>query len=362
MMELTVYADVLFATNFLMDLIVLFLTVQLSRTELNLVRLTLADCIMALYGTVSFIPEMSFLVSFLGRSLVGMIATWILAPKGGWLGFLKTRVILSLVTTVMGGVVYSLVVGTGLGQNLRAITVNGTMYFLLDMPLLLAGILFSYGLLILFRRSCVRNFSRDKLLIPLTISIGSEKVTLTALADTGCELTAPMTGEGVLLVSEKILKGITPKNSFWLSIHTAAGDDRIPAFYPDKAECHSRQYQLEEVPLVGIVQGRLSKDELYSGIMNPKILGETKKSGGRCDENEVSTVLTVLAKNFTQLAKDTSQRCILYRRQRKPSCSSGKGRGGAVVGAIGYPGGTGAGKKNPDREKFAVGCLHSPEV
>ncbi len=361
-MELNLYADLLFATNFLMDLVILFLTMQLSRIEFRLGRLSIAAVLMALYGTVSFLPELSFFVSFLGRIVVGALAIWILSPRGGLFGFLKARMMLSLVSAGMGGVVYGLAVGTELGRNLKGIAVNGTVYFLLDMRLLLGGIFLSYLLLIWFRRSCVRNFSRDRILVPFTLRVGEERITLTALADTGCELTAPGTGEGVLLVSENLLKGVTPKESFWLPIHTAQGDDRIPAFYPDDIECLSQRYQLEEIPLVGIVSGRLSRDGLYSGILNPQILGEKNQGGGSYYENEVSTVLTTLARNITKVAKKSSQGGLLHRGQRKSPGTPWQGGRREASDPIGYSGGPGGSSTDSYRAKSAVGCLHSPEV
>lgn len=347
-MELNLYADLLFATNFLMDLVILFLTMQLSRIEFRLGRLSIAAVLMALYGTISFLPKLSFLVSFLGRSAVGALAIWILAPKGGMFGFLKARIILSLVSAGIGGVIYGLSVGTEFGRSLKGIAVNGTIYYLLDMRLLLGGILLSYVLLIWFRKCCVRNFSKDRILVPFTFRVGEERITLTALVDTGCELTAPGTGEGVLLVSEKILRGVAPKESFWLPIQTASGDDRIPAFYPDDIECLSQRYKLEERPLVGIVSGRLSRDGLYSGILNPQILGEKKQSGGSYYENEVSVVLTTLAKNIAKMAKNPAQKNLLHRGERESAGTSWQGGRREASCPIGYSGGTGGSPKDAD--------------
>lgn len=361
-MELHIYGDLLFATNFLMDLVILFLTVQMSRIELNLGRLTVAAGVLALYGTVSFLPELSFFVSFLCRSAVGALAIWILAPKSGFFGFVKARMVLSLVSVGMGGIVYALAVGTELGRSLRGISVNGTVYFLLDMRLLLGGIILSYLLLIWFQKSCIRNFSRDKILVPFTLTIGEEEITMTGLLDTGCELTAPGTGEGVLLISKRVLGNITPKESFWLPIHTASGDDRIPAFYPDDIVCLSQRYRLAEKPLVGIIDGRVSRDDLYSGVLNPKILDEKNRSGGSNHEKEATTVLTTLAKNLTRLAKKPRKRRILYRWERKPSGTPWQGGGRKSSCQIGYTKRSGRSSENPDREKFAVGCVHSPEV
>lgn len=361
-MELTIYADLLFATNFLMDLVILFLTIQLSRIRFHLGRLSIAAGLMALYGTVTFLPDAGFLVSFLGKSVMGILAIWILAPEGGLFGFIKARIILSLVSAGLGGVVYGLVAGTEFGRSLKGISVNGTVYYMLDMRVLLAGIFLCYILLLWFRKCCVRNFSRDNILVSLALKVGEERINLTALSDTGCELTAPGTGEGVLLVSETVLRGVVPKNSFWLPIHTASGDDRIPAFYPDDVECLSLRYQLEEKPLVGIVGERFSKDGLYSGILNPQIISEKNQDGGNYYENEVSEVLTTLARNIAKMANHTAQKDLLHRRRRKSSVSPWKRGRRDVSCPIGYPGGARGGAQDSYRAESATGCVHSTKI
>ncbi len=361
-MELTIYADVLFATNFLMDLLILFLTVQLSRIPFNLARLTLATALLAFYGTVSFMPELSLITSFLGRAIVGAIGIWLLKPCGGWRGFRKAGAVFTLVSALVGGVVYFLAVGTGLGRELKAVALNDGVYFLLDMRLLLAGILLSYGLLFWYRSICIRNFSRDKILVPMTFSVGEHRITITALLDTGCELTAPVTGEGVLLVSEEVLEGITPQNSFWLTVHTAGGTTRIPAFYSDGVECLSKKYELQEQPLMGIVKGRLSKDGLYSGICNPQILRENNKNGGRNHEKEVEKVFAMLVANLTGVAWNSSQRGLLYRRKRNTAHSLEKRGGGKTSFATGHTKPAGTCQKDPYREKSSIGSLHSTKV
>ncbi len=358
-MELTIYADVLFATNYLMDLVILFLTVQLSRNELKISRLSLATTLLAFYGTVSFVPELGWILSGVGKFLVGIMAIWILGPRGGWRGFLKMRVVFSLVSIALGGMVYALAIGTRLGQSFCAVSVNGAVYFLLDLRLLLAGILLAYGVLFLFRRVCIRNFSRDRILVPMEMVINGEKIVLTALADTGCELTAPITGEGVLLISERILRGITPKNSFWLSVHTATGEDRIPAFYPDNISCLSGKFNLVEEPLIGIIPGRLSMDDLYSGIFNPKILEDKYDVGGKYHEKEVTTVATMLLQNLTGAVSNSAQGSLLHWGKRNTSGTSGtRRRGGAAV-QTGYSSRAGSGEKGSHRAKSSAGRLHS---
>ncbi len=358
-MNITIYADVLFATNFLMDLVILFLTMMLGRIEFCLRRLTLATTLLALYGTVSFLPELQLFFSMLGKILAGAVAVWMLKPQGGWRGFLKARIIFSLVSAGIGGVVYALVVGANLGRELQAVSVNGGIYFLLDIRLLLAGIFVSYGLLFVFRNSCIRNFSRDRILVPLSFQMGEETFVLTALIDTGCELTAPLTGEGALLIPQSILGRKTPKESFWLPARTAGGESQLPAFYPETVECLDSRYEFTEVPVIGLLDHSLSRDGLYSGILNPQLLRETKKDGGRKNDYEVKTIVATL---IHQMGILWSQGGLLHRGKRNPANTFGARRGGGTSFPTGRSGKAGGSQTDAHRTESSVGCLHSTEV
>ncbi|MBQ4145138.1 MAG: sigma-E processing peptidase SpoIIGA, partial [Clostridia bacterium] len=59
-MELTIYADILFGFNFLMNLLILFLTTQLSRVPIRPVRLSIVSFLLSIYAVVWFVPEYSF--------------------------------------------------------------------------------------------------------------------------------------------------------------------------------------------------------------------------------------------------------------------------------------------------------------
>lgn len=273
-MEVTVYADVLFALNYLMDLLILFLTVQLTRLELKIGRISAAAGILALYGTLVFVPELRLLYSLLGRVAAGMLAVWMLRIPGGGRGFIKGLCIFAMVSAGCGGVVFALVMGTSLGHTLRAVAVNGSVYFPVSLETLLAGILVSYGLMLGLRRICVRNFERHQILTEFVFCIGSKEYSVTALLDTGCELTVPLTGEGVLLISKEVLAGDVATETFCLSVHTAGGGSAVRAFYPEEIRCISQKYEMAEVPAIGVTEEVFASDGLYRGVYHPKIVRE----------------------------------------------------------------------------------------
>lgn len=275
-MAVTVYADVLFALNYLIDFILLIVTVQFSRAMTCPLRISVAAALLALYGTLVFIPSLKMLYSVLGRIAVGVLAIYLLRLPGGLRGMIKGMVIFFMASFVCGGAVFALVMGSRLGQMLHAVSVNGSIYIPVSLGTLIPAILLAYTGLLVFRRITVRNFSRDRILVPFSLSVNGHSVSFTALLDTGCELTAPLSGEGVLLLSREVFWGISIPQTFDLTMHTAGGVSKIAAFYPEEIRCLSEEYELAETPLIGICKQRFAADDLYQGVFHPKILQSAK--------------------------------------------------------------------------------------
>lgn len=275
-MAVTVYADVLFAWNYLIDFILLIVTVRFSRAMTHPLRIVIAAALLALYGTLVFVPSLKMLYSVLGRIAVGMLAIYLLRLPGGLRGLIKGIAIFFMTSFVCGGAVFALVMGSRLGQMLHAVSVNGSIYIPVSLGTLIPAIMLAYISLLVFRRITVRNFSRDRILVPFSLSVNGHTVSFTALLDTGCELTAPLSGEGVLLLSRELFWGISVPQTFDLTMHTAGGVSKIAAFYPEEIRCLSEEYELAEMPLIGICRQRFAADDLYQGVFHPKILQDAK--------------------------------------------------------------------------------------
>lgn len=268
-MEVTVYADILFATNFLMDTVILYFTSILTRTNLKIFRLASTSAILALYGTASFFPELKFLTSLPFLLIVSALAVSFLGIK---CGFLKRYIVFHIVSVVLGGIIFAMSTHFNT-PYIPSVAYDGKVYIEADMSVICWGIALSYVLIFAVKKICVRNFSRDKILIPISIVLWGKKYKLTALIDTGCELTLPVTGEGVLLLSSSVLKHTRPPEPYLhLHISTASGTNTIPIYYPESIACHSKHYKLNKIPPVGIVNKPLSRDGLYNSIINPVIL------------------------------------------------------------------------------------------
>lgn len=337
-MEVVIYADVLFALNFFMDLVMVFLTLLAVKLRISMIRLTAATSMLAFYGTLIVFPELHSCFSLLGRVGVSLLALKLLCPKGGNKRWLKAVLVFWLVTACLGGAVSALAMMTDLGRTLRAVMVNGSLYLDVNLGTLLWGIGATYGLIWGFCRLSVRNFSRKRILVPFRLTIEGREISFTALLDTGCELTVPVTGDAMLLLSRQVLEEATPKESFAVPIATAAGENTVKGFYPERLVCLDRRYEIQGIPAIGVTETAVSGDGLYMAVLNPDMLRERKENGGRHHETGESYPYYFFTKVGRATGNPTRKAGPLHRRKRNTAAAPQPGGGSGTAGAVGSGG------------------------
>ncbi len=338
-MEVVVYADVLFALNFFMDVTILFVALVVTKQSISMFRLTGAAVLLAVYGTVAVIPNMQWLFSMLGRIGVSLVAIRCLG-KHQWL---KTTAVFWLTSIALGGAVYTFSMQSEVGTTLRAVMINGSLYLDVGIEVLLAGIICAYGLIWGFCKLTVRKFARERILLPFVITVGGTSFQVTALLDTGCELTVPATGDAMMLISRSKINNVCLKEPFQVPIRTAGGEDVIQACYPESMTCLHSKYQIVGIPAIGFCEGEFAKDGLYTAVLNPDMVREI---GGENNETKKGGIYQIMPKNSCLVQRCT--RGILHRRKREFAASAKPGGGNRTASKTGFtpePAGSAA---NPD--------------
>ena len=318
------YLDVLFAINFLMDLVMVFLALLASKSRVSMWRLTFAAGLLALYGTFIVFPKLEGGFSLTGRVAISLISVWIACSKGKrGKGFLMFW----LISATMGGAVFALSMLTGMGQSLRTIMINGTLYLDISIAVLGTGIAIAYGLIWGFCRISVRNFSKERILIPFCLTVQGKEISFTALLDTGCELTVPGAGDAMLLLPKTKIGECIMEKTFDVVISTASGEGKLKAFYPERLVCRNPKWQIQGIPAIGIVEEEFAVDGLYTAVCNPDMLD--RKNGGEEDEKK-GLIGNFLAKTCGVVENWKTPTGVLHRRKRDPSATPWQGRGGGT--------------------------------
>ena len=288
-MEQVIYADVLFAVNFSMDFLSLYLTGRVFRAVLRPAFLTLAAGIGALYGTASL-----FLLpgGIAGRLINVAVAVLMCRAAFGSTGFgaLAGRTAVFYACGFMlGGVMTALynLINSRLGGR-RAI-INGGMSALdgpVPLPLFVA-LAAASGVI---TAVCGRIYSRRKSspTARLEITVGDRTICLDALCDSGNLALEPLGGLPVIFLEKEQIRRLYPERM----ARALLSDDaetlcRLP---PDIAK------RTRIIPLTTVSGSRVSVGALPDRV---RVNGEEKRACvaagngrfGGCDAMIPSTLI-----------------------------------------------------------------------
>ncbi len=180
---MAVYLDVLMLLNFLVDFLLLLGTNRLCGYPWGTKKAALSALLGGLYAGACMVPELSFLGNFLWRGVCLLIMSGI--AFGFTKNALRRGTVFILLSMAMGGL---------------AMVINSRGFW----SLVISG----GGVCLL----CVLGF-RNKLgsqsFVPVELTYGEKKVSLTALQDTGNTLRDPVTGADVLVVGADVAQKLT---------------------------------------------------------------------------------------------------------------------------------------------------------
>lgn len=201
-MSKTIYIDVLFLINFIINYLILFATAHAGAFKLRRCRLICSAFIGAAYGVAVFLPDMTFLSTFIAKLAISALMILISFGKNG---FLKKLALFLALSLAFGGVVFA---STLLGAGAFVEMYNGIYYLHISSLTLLAvcGIAYAFFSLI-FNRSASRS---DRKISHVSISANGKTIETTALHDTGNSLRAPKTNASVIISDYSVFREVLP--------------------------------------------------------------------------------------------------------------------------------------------------------
>lgn len=236
----TIYVDVLFIINFIINYLILFACFHIHTIYVKRWRLFLAATLSALYGVFAFFPEFSFLTSFLMKTLSCFCISFIAFGK---YRILRNTLSFLAISLAFGGVVFA---ATLLDTSGTFEVENGIYYIHISLPVLLASTALAYFILslVFYRRGKAENCEIKE----IVISNEGRSVKLRALRDTGNSLRAPHTNAPVVICDYPAVRELFPSDAKTLL------DGEAPKNYPlllDKLSQHG-EFGLLPYKAVGV--------------------------------------------------------------------------------------------------------------
>lgn len=199
----TIYADLLFLVNFILDLILLYAVSRFGAFATSRKRLFFGALAGAAYGVLMIFPSLSFLGNFFFKLLASLLIVRIAFVYQSKKKYFSAVAYFYLISFAMAGAVMG---GTALLEGM-GITNTGFTFtaFALIFALLICLLLSKIG-----TDYIKKNFHRNSYVEMIDISFQGKNARVNALIDTGNELVDPVSKRPVIVAEFDAVKDILP--------------------------------------------------------------------------------------------------------------------------------------------------------
>ncbi|MFU1792803.1 sigma-E processing peptidase SpoIIGA [Paenibacillus azoreducens] len=305
---MVVYIDLIFITNLLIDGALLWLTAWMRKQRLRWWRLAVAAMVGALYVVMMFLPELSFMYTFIIKFALSLLMLWIAFGFGSLQNYIRNMGAFYIINfAAAGGIIgiHYLLQNTGEIFNGIWFTASGGLSFELKIGFWFTFIMcFAVLLWFKFVYSTRRKLeNRQEYMGEVIVTIGGYNVSCTGLLDTGNQLADPLTRTPVMVMEaalwkekllaswlerlsggepDKLLLEMNDADFEWrdrLRLVPYRGVNRGSAFMlaikPDAVEIRIGNQTSRAVKvLIGLDGGDLSGDRSYQAIIHPDLVQE----------------------------------------------------------------------------------------
>ena len=297
---MTLYADILFLVNFIMNCFVLWVVSKATRNKRKTRWIFAGSGVMSLLYTLLIAVEALRFVNVVPASVVILAAGVLVAFRPGKIqSFAKLMIVCYCISFAVGGLGMSLFFLTGLPYAVYFIANDVGFVRAISWQLVLAGMAASYVLIKLGLKILERHNLKRQMLCNVQIFMGDAAATLDALVDTGHSLREPLSQSPVIIAEFEHVKDFLPdglkvlfyekrenaafsteaaeESTFYKRIRmipfTSLGrsNGMLIGFRPDKVMVEGAK-EPKSNAIIGIYNDKLCHDGRYQGLLSPELV------------------------------------------------------------------------------------------
>lgn len=266
-MKTTVYADVLFLVNFVINYLLLYMTAMLCKTYAKHIRMGLSAAIGAVYAVVMFVPFASFATTLISKIALSLVMVYV---AFGTKKYIKHMCFFYAVSLVCAGVVTAFVYS----GSPYVYSNGGVVYINTNTITIVIAAIVSYCIIRIAFGAYKKYSLRDYLHI--VVCKDGKAANLTVLVDTGNLLRDPIEGSPVIVAEQCALRGIIGKGDVFENIDKMDGVRLIPfatidsdngllvGFKPDKICCKT---PLKDDVIIAVTPKKFNAE--YNALAGP---------------------------------------------------------------------------------------------
>lgn len=295
---MTVYLDIVFLENIVLNYIILLSTGIISKSQISIKRIFFSSIIGGIFAILNYIIKFNFIFSIIIKVILSIIMVKVAFKSKRKSKIIRNLIFFYLVSFTFGGIAFMLLFVV----KPENIIINNN-HFVGTYPLKIAVFAGVIGFIIISLTSKIikDRINKKSMICDLEIFFSGKNKKIKTMLDTGNLLKEPISGADVIIVekdsledmvSDEILKNITKIiEGKWISesnVHSykfklipfsSLGNDNglLIGFKPDYIKIYREEEYLRDDVIIAIYDGRLSKTNMYTSLIGLNIINNSKQ-------------------------------------------------------------------------------------
>lgn len=205
---MTIYLDVVFVENIIMNYIILYGTAVISKVIPQNIKLILASGVGAVYAIIAYMSILKIYSSIILKIVLSVVIVYIAFNPQNVKKLLKELLLFYLTSFVFGGAAFFLIYVI---KPQDIIMHNGVFVGTYPLKIAFFGAILGFIVIILSFKIIKTKLSKKSLFCNVKISINQKQIETVAMIDTGNLLKDPISNTPVIVVEHSLLYDILPK-------------------------------------------------------------------------------------------------------------------------------------------------------
>ena len=218
---MTVYIDVVFLENLILNVIILYATSLIAKINLKIIRTLISASIGSIYAIMYYIFQIGLYSNIIFKFVLSVIMIYVAFNPKEFKTLLKVLILFYLTSFVVGGASLSVIYLV----NAQRINIqNGMIIGKYTMNTIFTGIIIAFIVIVIAFKIIKSKISKNDLFCDIRFKINNKEIKTKAMLDTGNLLKEPITNIPVVVVEHKLLYDVIP-NEILDNIENILGGD-----------------------------------------------------------------------------------------------------------------------------------------
>ena len=205
---MTIYIDVVFIENLIMNYIILFATSIIIKVKVKHIRLILASSLGAIYSIIAYMSILEMYSSVILKIILSVIIVYIAYNPQNVKNMWKYLVIFYMTSFVFGGAAFALIY---IVKPQDILMKNGLFLGTYPLKTIILGTIVAFVVIVTSFKLVKSKISKKDMFCTIKININKVEIETKTMIDTGNLLKEPISNTPVIVVEHTLLYDCMPK-------------------------------------------------------------------------------------------------------------------------------------------------------